>query len=77
MQTIYSVKLKFPTVAPLFCVRTFFVPTAQAVETIKSNCSAWGCEFLGFSVQHVMVPGEVLADVAREVTEQKRAAGEA
>lgn len=77
MQTIYSVKVRFATVAPLFCDRTYFVATAQAVEELKRLAETTGYIFLGFSIQHVMDRKEVVQDMVREIGECKRAAGEA
>lgn len=65
MKTIYKVTVEFPTDLMIQC-KSFLFETQGDARAFTTTCNVAGVKVLGQSMEHMLTPAEVAADIRRE-----------
>jgi len=65
MKTIYKVTVEFPTDLMVQC-KSFLFETQADCTAFAQTCSVAGVKVVAQSMDHIMTPSEVAADIRRE-----------
>jgi hypothetical protein len=68
MQTIYKITIRFPTVSPLYCERTFVMdkhPELLRLARVVEATPGW--EIVSQSIDHLMDAKDVIDEVDDEI----------